>query len=325
MKPTDKLEERFISLRDSMCSSDGRKYREFKSSLAPRYWRAWVQIALGYLAMTLVGLGLCALLPMPWWGALLAASVGGVVIGYSMAFVNLFFHEAAHHNLAKNRARNDLLANLFIGLPIGATIQNYRPIHFGHHRHHGTPMDTERSYFDPLNTRFLVESLFGIRTIRAIAYRSALEEKPATSKMPSKVGSVMIVGGVFFNLLIVTTLFWQDLWPLAVAWVGGVFVVFPFLAALRQVLEHRDEHASADVNYREVSHGRINRLFGDGPLSTTLGGAGFNRHLLHHWEPQVSCTRLKDLEAFLLDTELGDELRGRQTTYPSIFARLFSP
>lgn len=328
MKPTDDLEDRFIRLRDTLCASDGRKYREFKASLEPHYLRAWTQIALGYLAMILTGIGLYALLPMPWWLALPTATGGAAVIGYAMAFVNLFFHEAAHYNLSASRARNDLLANLFIGLPVGGSIQNYRPIHFGHHRHHGTPMDTERSYFDPLNTRFIVESLFGLRTMRALAYRSTLDREPAAEKpaqSAAQVGRVMMVAGGLFNLLLIAVCVWQGAWPVALAWVGGVFVVFPFLAALRQVLEHRDEFASAESDYRQVPHGRINRLFGDGPLSTTLGGAGFNRHLLHHWEPQVSCTRLKDLEAFLLDTQLGEELRGRQTTYPSIFVRLFSP
>jgi len=32
------------------------------------------------------------------------------------------------------------------------------------------------------------------------------------------------------------------------------------------------------------------RLFGDDFFSCTFGGAGFNRHLLHHWEPQISYT-----------------------------------
>jgi hypothetical protein len=88
-------------------------------------------------------------------------------------------------------------------------------------------------------------------------------------------------------------------------------------------LEHRDENARRDVDYAHTPHGAINRLFGDGPLASTLGGAGFNRHLIHHWEPQISYTRLREVEQFLMETPAAEDLRHRQTTYVRTFARLF--
>lgn len=102
----------------------------------------------------------------------------------------------------------------------------------------------------------------------------------------------------------------------------GVF--FPFFIGLRQLLEHRDEFAKGDVDYHRTPHGAVNRMFGSGPLASTFGGAGFNRHILHHWEPQLSYTRLKELEAYLMDTDFADILRSRRTTYVSIFVRLFN-
>src|SRR5262249_47188483 len=108
----------------------------------------------------------------------------------------------------------------------------------------------------------------------------------------------------------------------AVAWAAGLLSVYPFFNALRQLLEHRDELADDSVNYAEVAHGRINRLFGDSLLAQAVGGAGFNRHLLHHWEPQVSYTRLADVEAFVLKTDYAELFRSRQTTYPRAFREL---
>jgi hypothetical protein len=105
----------------------------------------------------------------------------------------------------------------------------------------------------------------------------------------------------------------------------GELAFFPFFVSLRQTLEHRDEEASADVDYRQVDHGATNRLFGDGPVSNTLGSAGFNRHALHHWEPQVSCTRLRDLERYLERTELEPALERRRTSYRETFLRLLEP
>ena len=100
---------------------------------------------------------------------------------------------------------------------------------------------------------------------------------------------------------------------------------FPFFGALRQLLEHRDEYADPTVDYAVIEHGAIHRLFGDGLIANTLGGVGFNRHLLHHWEPQVSYTRLRELECYLIDTESAVYLREHQTTYWQTFWRMFRP
>ena len=51
--------------------------------------------------------------------------------------------------------------------------------------------------------------------------------------------------------------------PAAAAWLGGLLLFFPFFVSLRQVLEHRSEEADSDVDYRDVDHGAVNRLFGD--------------------------------------------------------------
>ena len=48
------------------------------------------------------------------------------------------------------------------------------------------------------------------------------------------------------------------------------------------------------ATYCAACHGTSAK--GDGPLASTLGGAGFNRHLLHHWEPKISYTRFRELE-----------------------------
>jgi hypothetical protein len=100
-------------------------------------------------------------------------------------------------------------------------------------------------------------------------------------------------------------------------------MVFPFFGSLRQLLEHRDDAAPSTIDFQTQSHGAYTRLFGDDVFSATFGGAGFNRHLLHHWEPQVSYTNLPELEAFLQGTELKRVMDLRRTTYFEIFRRLW--
>ena len=79
----------------------------------------------------------------------------------------------------------------------------------------------------------------------------------------------------------------------------GVGVFLPFFGALRQILEHRAPEADGGVDYARTPHGAYTRIFHGGLFAKTFGGAGFDRHLLHHWEPQVSYTRLADLETYL--------------------------
>ena len=111
----------------------------------------------------------------------------------------------------------------------------------------------------------------------------------------------------------------------SLVWGLAAFSVYPFFGTLRQLLEHRSENARADVDYRKVDHGAVNRIFGCSLLARTLGAAGFNRHLLHHWHPQASYTRFDDLEAFFLHTRLRESIDTARTTYGETLRRLMPP
>jgi fatty acid desaturase len=250
--------------------------------------------------------------------------VGCILIGYTLAYINLFFHEAAHYLVAPRRDWNDWLANLFIGVLFGQDIRSYRIIHFDHHRHLGTPKDTERTYFDALSLRFFLELLTGIKALKVLRERNRyLKKRACKTTSPQRqhqvLGTILAAIALHVGLLLLALAF--GLWFSGAAWLLGMGIVFPAFGATRQVLEHRDQPA-ADVDYRRVPHGALSRLFGDGLLASTFGGAGFNRHLLHHWDPQVSFTRLRDLERFLLDTPLGADLQKRRTSYGKTFLQL---
>ena len=188
-------------------------------------------------------------------------------------------------------------------------------------------MDSENSYFDALGIGYLVQGLTGVKALRTLRqYRrteSADRDRPAgrprqppglprgrrgssTSGIAARAGPARVGGA-------------------AAAWLIGLLIVFPFVGSLRQLLEHRSESADPDADYHEVDHGPVNRLFGDGPLASTVGSAGFNRHAIHHWEPQLSYTRLADVEAYLLRTDAAPLIRERQTTYADTFLRLLEP
>ena len=130
------------------------------------------------------------------------------------------------------------------------------------------------------------------------------------------------VGFVGHSFIVLSSLA-IGLWWVALAWVFGVGLVFPFVGATRQLLEHRKPDADDTANYFQVDHGSYTRLFDAGFFASIFGGAGFNRHLLHHWEPQISYTNLAELECFLAKTPMRNVMDQYRTTYVRAEAQLF--
>lgn len=245
--------------------------------------------------------------------------------GYLHHYLALFMHEAAHFNLAASRKTNDWLTNLFLGVLQGYSVETYRPAHFGHHREIGQPEDPENHYFHAFDWRLVLLTLSGVRTAKAVVQRFfGPPTGPAEASVPSKTSSinwVVLSGGLVHGMIVIGAIT-AGKWPLAVAWIMGFLLWFPLFSTLRQILEHRDFNASNDTDYTRVPHGQFNRIFGDGPVARTFGAAGFSRHLLHHWEPQVSYTRLPELERFLLETEAGPTINAQRVTYWSALRKL---
>lgn len=139
----------------------------------------WRDLFCGHLGLLLVAAALLSLQHVELWLNVAAGVLGALLFGYIHADIQLFLHEAAHYNIAKNRKTNDLLANIFIGALAGQDIRKHRPIHMMHHRYLGTTQDSERSYFDALKPRFIAESLTGIRALKVrLNHNKLLAEKP---------------------------------------------------------------------------------------------------------------------------------------------------
>ena len=317
-----------ISLKGTLVDSEGVPYREFRRRLTPRWWRVGFDLAASYAVLIATLAGLVIWDPgMP--AAIAASIVGALVIGYTAHFINLIFHEAAHYNMVPGRSLNDLVANLLMGWMFATSVSLYRQVHFQHHRALGTTMDPENSYFDALRRRYLAEGLLGVKLVRSLRENRDAEaklERSAAEPSGTRRRRLLWTGiAAVVNLSIIAGLLALGSVPAAIAWAAGIVMVFPFLASLRTVLEHRAEDADSRADYARVDHGPVNRLFGSGPFATTFGSAGFNRHAIHHWEPQVSYTRLRDIESYLLRTEIAPLVRDRQTSYSETFLRLLEP
>jgi fatty acid desaturase len=318
----DDYSRTFATLRGKLIGRNGERYVAFVRDLKPRYAIVYRDIAIGYVLLA-ASFGLTVIAPA--WGVpkLIAALLGACLVGYWVAYLQLFLHEGAHDNLAATKNRSDRICDFAISWLIGTTIKAYRPVHFQHHRQLGTTSDTEFTYFFPHNLLFLVKALFGIRAIEVLLFRQANTERTASVAAKDKGDVLWLLAGVTVHSAIVAISIYLGWWWAALAWILGMAMVFPFFGSLRQLLEHRDDAAPPTTDFQTQNHGAFTRLFGDDVFSVTFGGAGFNRHLLHHWEPQVSYTKLPALEAFLQGTELKRVMDVRRTTYFETFRRLW--
>lgn len=310
--------------RSAIINSAGLTFSDFRKQLKPKYFTVWRDISFGYVMLSITALVAILAQGQTMTVQIIIGTVCAGVFGYFLAYLQLFFHEAAHYNIAKDRKRNDKLANMFIGALVGQDITVYRPIHLMHHRYLGTIEDTEHSYFDALTLKYILESMTGIRVLKVLSSREkVMKTKEQTQQRKlSNVNAQLLIGAVL-NASIVLGAILMSWYILAISWTVGMLVVFPFFGAVRQLLEHRGENARKDQDYSVVPHGEVNRMFGDGMLASTLGAAGFNRHLLHHWEPAISYTCFKELENYLMDTQVASFVKSRQTSYISTFLSLF--
>lgn len=302
----------------------GESYKDFRKKLQPNYFIVWRDIALGYI---LLGMTLFFSIQIEYhysylW-ALLWLPLLAFFIGFWFSFLQLFIHEASHFNLHPDQSLNDKLTNCLIGIWVGSDIESYRRIHYKHHQSLGHTDDTEHSYFNHLSVRFLFETLFGIHAVRILLHRKAVAQKSTTDTPKAKGKSLFLLLGLSLHGILLLMLLYNGFYVSILAWVMGIGMFFPFFATVRQLLEHRDEHADPKVDYNKVDHGEVNRIFKKTPFSFFFGGAGFDKHLIHHWDPSVSYTRLQDVEDFLLQTEVAKELIIKsKTSYSTTFLKL---
>ena len=306
----------FAKVRSTIRSNDGTEYLQFVAGLRPRYDVVYRDIALGYAALLATSWLVSLSISLAWLqGVTLLA--GAVSIGFWIAYLQLFMHEAAHYNLTRNKTWNDRIANIFVCSIGGQEIKRYRRVHFQHHRALGRVDDTERTYANTLSAGFLLATLVGFRSLQVIKART--NHLSAEINRDKGLGflSTWTILTLLLHAGVIGLALWIQDYALVIAWVAGVTIFFPFFGALRNLLEHRPAKKTDD------SRAAVTRVFGDDLFSRTYGAAGFNRHLLHHWEPQVSYTNLSDLEKFLASTELKQILEERRTTYWRAFRELF--
>jgi len=95
--------------RNELKDTRGVTFKELRRQLTPRWWRVWIDIGAGYLVIAATMIALVRLEGWMPWLIPLWILLGAAVFGYTIAYIQLFLHEAAHFNIAPGRRLNDLL------------------------------------------------------------------------------------------------------------------------------------------------------------------------------------------------------------------------
>ena len=308
----------FAPLRSAIVTPDGRTYRELRSDLEPRWAWVWADLGAAVAAVVFAPVVAARFERRLGGRGVLVAPAAAVTIGAAVHRLGHFLHEGAHFNVAPGKTFNDRLTNATVGVVVLTDVRAYRPLHMKHHRKLGQDDDPERSYFEPLDGRFVFRSLNGTRVLFGMRQRLAPEE--LDGPRPSK---LVPLAGAVFHAANVVGLLRSNRRVTAAAWVIGVAGIYPLLNSTRQLLEHRDESAGWGLPSDQVARRVVTRMFTKGLLSPIIGGVGFNRHLLHHWDASVSYTCLPELERRLRPTAAGRIMAARDSTYSGTLQRMW--
>jgi fatty acid desaturase len=300
---------------------------EYRKSLRPSYLRAWLEL---FLCISLLVAGFVGHLYLTHsYGNAFGFKIGIVFAlwyGFWLNAILLFGHEAAHYNMVSGRELNDIFSDWTIWLFFPQSTKSYRRSHWQHHLHLGDHEDTEISYHNCLSPWFLAKTLTGLYLVQLIAryfFRKRLEVS-AKTQVPTTSGLdiVSMLRTTVTHAIFIGTALAFHCYSSAVVWLFAVIFLFPMFASVRQILEHRSIPAQCEIDFSKELHGPVNRMFGKDPFSRFFGAAGFNRHILHHWDPTVSYTRFNEMHKFFAQTELRQRLDGAQSTYFATFTAL---
>lgn len=313
----------------SLVNADGLTYKEFRKTLKLKQPIVYFNMVVPWVFI-FVALVFFYILRENFWVSLWLVAPATLWLAFWMQAYTVHIHEAAHFNIHHNRATNDLLADMLITPFTGLRVKDYRISHWKHHRFLGLLTDTEISYHKPISVKQVFEGLTGIYLLKTVwryfgNFRDIDSNRKVTStgtssKSTSFIWSLVIM---LVTQLLITGVLWYFVSIFAaIAWLANTFIAGPFVAHLRQSLEHRSLTANKGTDFSEIEHGPINRIFGTDFFSRYFGGAGFNRHLLHHYDPSISYTCFPEMEHFLDSTSAKGVLDASRTTYVKTFFKL---
>lgn len=255
------------------------------------------------------------LLVLHCWTAIVAAVVVGVVwpilipvcvmiVGTRQLGLAILMHEAAHGGLSPHRRLNDFLGHWLCAVPIGASLNAYRPYHLAHHKYAQQPDDPDLVLSAPFPVapaslrRKLIRDLTGQtffkqRVLFALkAFRDARDEDLSEGAV---VTGKTVAPFLLVNLALLAVCALAGVWWAYFAlWLLPMATWFPMVTRIRNIAEHACVEGSSTDPFRAARTTRANWL-----ECAFIAPYRVNFHAEHHLFMHVPCWRLPDLHRAL--------------------------
>lgn len=255
------------------------------------------------------------LLVLHCWGVIALAVALGVwipwliplsvmIIGTRQLGLAILMHEAAHGGLSRNLKLNDFLGHWLCAVPVGASLNNYRPYHLAHHRFAQQAEDPDLILSAPFPVspaslrRKLIRDLTGQTFVkqRVLLPLAALRGRAAERATDDHAYEALVTGRsilpfVLINAALVAGFAVAGVWWAYFAlWLLPMATWFPMVTRIRNIAEHACVEGSAEDAFRAARTTRANWL-----ERAFIAPYWVNFHAEHHLFMHVPCWKLPAL------------------------------
>ncbi len=236
-----------------------------------------------------------------------------MVIGTRQLGLAILMHEAAHGVLAPNLKVNDFLGHWLCAVPVGASLNAYRPYHLAHHKYAQQPEDPDLvlSAPFPVTAASLRRKMFRDLTGQTFLKQRVLLLFRALARRrdPAPAEGAVVTGRSVAPFLMINAAMLAGLtlagvwWAWFVLWLLPMATWFPLVTRLRNIAEHACVAGSATDPFRAARTTRASwweRAF--------IAPYWVNFHAEHHLFMHVPCWRLPRLHQALRATSAGQRM-----------------
>jgi fatty acid desaturase len=214
----------------------------------------------------------------------------------------MLFHDAVHFNLSPSKRLNDLIANVFLSVPLLLPLHTFRAIHFAHHKNLGTEDDPEKVinfYSQPWNFKGLKLAPFVFQCLGDIfvvnnflsLFASAryFGKKNSSARNYLSAPRVEYIG---LNILLISGLVilffkWKALFStLMIFWFLPIFTLSFFIHKIRSLAEHGENGENLTLSWEPGLVGQF-----------IIWPYNINYHREHHTYPALPWHALGTLKS----------------------------
>lgn len=246
-----------------------------------------------------------------------------IILGISLLGIGIahgveLSHQALHNTGFTSSKANELFG-VAMGLPLLVSFYEYRLSHLAHHKHVGTPEDTE--YFDYGEGPLSVLSFVGILSmwrhyVRFLSnFGSFLTRRPISGfreKHQAKLKRFYITFIAFVLLLVAVGILSGTGARPFITWLAAMFLVAGPVHALIELPEHYQCDGNTKNTLYNTRSIQTNRLM-------TWFTNGNNFHVEHHMHPTVPLQNVRQVHD-ILHPEHGHYNHGYRDFYRSVFS-----